>query len=168
MSVGTASHRILGEKADDGRGFERAVVSLTEWRSRRTLGQDDWREQIRIRPHLYGDWRTGRAAHAEAQYRATPATAAVFARLASEWRRETRLSSSQATSWIHPAYQQVIGLGPPVVPLLIEDMEAGNEDWHWALAAITRANPASAAQSLVEATEAWIAWWKRRGLPDAR
>lgn len=38
---------------------------------------------------------------------------------------------------MHPAYQQIIGMGPAVVPLLLNDLVRTRSHWFWALRAIT-------------------------------
>lgn len=173
MSLDPAPRSGFDEVDEDRRSFSRTMImpSSREWQCPVSRGPSEWREPVRVQERLYRDWRSLRITltpPTEEPYQTTPETALVFTRLSTEWRRATRFSSMHATSWMHLAYQQIIGLGPSVVPLLVDDMQRGNEDWHWALAAITRANPASEAQSAGEATEAWIKWWQGRNLTDAR
>jgi hypothetical protein len=46
-----------------------------------------------------------------------------FRTLAAEWDEETGHLSSITQMARHPAYQQIIGMGPAVVPLLLRDLE---------------------------------------------
>ncbi|HZU38105.1 MAG TPA: hypothetical protein VFA18_19440 [Gemmataceae bacterium] len=46
-----------------------------------------------------------------------------FRRLAEEWKAATAHLSSMTAASQHPAYQQIIALGPDVVPYLLRDME---------------------------------------------
>ena len=89
-----------------------------------------------------------------------------FDALVDRWTRETMLSSSITHICMHEAYQQIIGLGERVLPLVFEEMLAGQLHWSWALSAITRDNPAEGTESPRAATDAWIAWGRDRGLVD--
>ncbi|HJT32793.1 MAG TPA: hypothetical protein VJ783_12200 [Pirellulales bacterium] len=62
---------------------------------------------------------------------------------------------------MHPAYQQIIGMGPAAVPCILSDLaEHGPNDWFWALTAITGENPISQeiAGNMKTMTEAWLRW----------
>jgi hypothetical protein len=64
-----------------------------------------------------------------------------FRRLAAAWHRDTDYLSSMEESDGHPAYQEIIRLGPEVVPLLLRDLAANHTHWLTALEAITGARP---------------------------
>lgn len=64
---------------------------------------------------------------------------------------------------MHPAYQQIIGLGPDVLPLILEDVVAGELHWGWALRALTGHDAAAGAPTLSEARDAWIRWGRDSG-----
>ncbi|MGL4550093.1 MAG: hypothetical protein ACRC33_02805, partial [Gemmataceae bacterium] len=85
---------------------------------------------------------------------------ALFAKLAEEWRRETRYLSSTTAIATHPSYQRIIGLGPQAVPLILAEMQKQPGHWFWALAALTGENPVQPAdQGRVPAmTDAWLRW----------
>ena len=65
----------------------------------------------------------------------------------------------------HPAYQQIIGMGWEVLPLILRDLKESNADWFWALTAITGANPISTeiAGNITRMTEAWLQWARAKG-----
>lgn len=88
-----------------------------------------------------------------------------FRRLAESWHRETDYLSSMSESDSHPVYQEIIRLGPDVVPLLLHDLEANHTHWFGALRALTGANPvpASAAGNIPQMAEAWLHWAKGHG-----
>jgi plasmid stability protein len=88
-----------------------------------------------------------------------------FLRLAGEWKAGRGHSSKLADLTMHPAYQQIIGMGERAVPLLLEEMEARPDHWDWALRAITGVDPVpkDAWGKLNEITAAWIGWGKERG-----
>lgn len=87
-----------------------------------------------------------------------------FNALADEWIAATRLSSSATTTCMHPAYQQIIGLGPDVLPLILEDVAAGELHWGWALRALTGHDAAAGVESLPDARDAWIRWGRSNGI----
>lgn len=64
-----------------------------------------------------------------------------FPRLAKEWHQAVAHHSSSRIRDNHPAYKEIIDLGPAVVPLLLQDMETNRRHWLKALAAITGADP---------------------------
>src|SRR5438105_4470770 len=67
-----------------------------------------------------------------------------FERLAACWHRAVAHQSSSSVRYGHPDYQEIITLGPAVVPLLLRDLESTGRHWFAALAAITGANPVAA------------------------
>jgi len=64
-----------------------------------------------------------------------------------------------------PSYQQIIGLGPSAIPLILRELENEPGHWFWALAALTGENPAGqGAVGNVEAMrQAWLQWGRERG-----
>ena len=88
-----------------------------------------------------------------------------FRRLVEEWRTAILLSSSMTEMCMHHAYQRIIGLGMPAVPLLLRELRLNPDHWFWALYAITGANPVDPADAgdLVAMTEAWIRWGRDHG-----
>jgi hypothetical protein len=88
-----------------------------------------------------------------------------FRRLAAAWERATAHLSSMKAASEHPAYQEIIQLGPEVVPLLLRDLDETERHWFVALRALTGANPipASAAGNIPKMIEAWRTWGKENG-----
>jgi hypothetical protein len=41
----------------------------------------------------------------------------------------------------HPAYQRIIEMGQPVMPLIFRELEREPDHWFWALQSITGENP---------------------------
>lgn len=81
-----------------------------------------------------------------------------FAELARRWRGETDMLSSLQRIHMNSAYQQIIGLGPAAVPLIIEELRDRPARWFWALTAITREDPAAQTKTFAEARSAWLDW----------
>jgi hypothetical protein len=89
----------------------------------------------------------------------------VFMELVYQWRRETRGISSTNDFAMHPAYQQIIGMGRDVVPLLLRELEQKSGQWFWALKAITREDPVPPDKrgKTQEMIEIWLNWGKEKG-----
>lgn len=88
---------------------------------------------------------------------------AVFNELADRWESETALISMTTQKATHLAYQQIIGMGPVAVPLILSRLREQHRQWFWALTAITREDPAEGTTTVDAAAEAWIAWGIERG-----
>lgn len=88
-----------------------------------------------------------------------------FHRLANEWQTAVAHHSSTSLRNNHPAYRDIIHLGPEVVPFLLRDLEVNNTHWFSALREITGANPLpeSAAGNVPQMVEAWLRWAKDHG-----
>ena len=95
-----------------------------------------------------------------------------FQQLRDEWKEQSQyLSNTTQMAMLRP-YQQVIGMGPAVVPLILEELRNEPDLWFWALEAITNEQPVpSEAVGHVESSaSAWLEWGRRKGLipPRAR
>jgi hypothetical protein len=90
--------------------------------------------------------------------------ASMFQELAETWRRETGSMSFLQQRLLHPAYQRIVGMGWPAVPLILAELERGPDHWLWALQAITGEEPARGSSSFADAVRAWLEWGRKRGL----
>ncbi|WP_406695480.1 hypothetical protein V5E97_31120 [Singulisphaera sp. Ch08] len=89
-----------------------------------------------------------------------------FQRLATEWKQESRhLSNSAQIAMLKP-YQSIIGMGVPVVPLILEELSREPNRWFWALEAITEQNPVppEAMGKVRLMAQAWVQWGERQGV----
>ncbi len=86
-----------------------------------------------------------------------------FEMLAAQWKSDTRYTSSIHRIFLHDAYQQIIGMGTPAIPLLLSRLSYEPDLWFWALEAVTRTRPAPGAGSIAEAVQAWQDWARRNG-----
>ena len=93
-------------------------------------------------------------------------TEQLFQQLAQKWRDETAFTSSVHDLILHPSYQEIIGLGRPVLPLILKSLQQTPEFWFWALQSITRVDPVPASHvGNVELMAAdWIGWGKKSGI----
>jgi hypothetical protein len=89
-----------------------------------------------------------------------------FQSLARNWQAETAHLSSFTKRILNPHYQQIIGMGPPVVPFLLRDLAREPKDWFWALSSVTGENPVVARDEgdIVAMSKAWLNWGKQRGM----
>jgi hypothetical protein len=88
-----------------------------------------------------------------------------FHRLAARWLAETAYVSSSTDLVAHPAFQEIVSMGPAVIPFLLRELENGTGHWHRALRQITGACPVPPADrgNIDKATEAWLLWGKEQG-----
>ena len=85
-----------------------------------------------------------------------------FTDLAATWRHETAFTSSLNEIIMNRAYQQIIGLGPNVIPLILQDLQRQPDHWFWALKALTAADPVKAGDrgDITRMADAWVEWAK--------
>jgi hypothetical protein len=88
-----------------------------------------------------------------------------FDQLAKAWLTETAFVSSSDDLVAHPAFQEIVRMGSPVIPLLLHELEAGTGHWHRALTRITGADPVPAADrgNIAKVRAAWLQWGKEQG-----
>jgi hypothetical protein len=90
-----------------------------------------------------------------------------FLQLTELWRQETGMLSVVSKMVMHPAYQRIIGMGQPVVPLILRELEREPDHWFWALQAITGESSISLAPeqqgNLGAMAAAWLLWGKNHG-----
>ena len=89
-----------------------------------------------------------------------------FQRLAVEWKEQSRYLSNTAQMALLKPYQRIIGMGSPVVPLILQELQSEPDQWFWALEAITEENPVppEAAGNVSLMAQAWTEWGQRKGL----
>ena len=85
--------------------------------------------------------------------------------MAAAWHKAVAHHSSSRIRDNHPAYQEIIGLGQAVVPLLLRDLEINRRHWFTALAVITGADPIPEedAGNIPRMAEAWLRWGRENG-----
>ena len=90
---------------------------------------------------------------------------AKFQRLAASWRSETAYISSTSQIMAHPAFQEIVRMGPAVIPFILREIEKRPGQWHRALRLITGADPGSTQDrgNIGKAAEAWLRWGKEQG-----
>ncbi len=88
-----------------------------------------------------------------------------FGRLAKDWLAGTTFVSSTSDLVSHPAFQEIVEMGPAVIPLLLRELANHTGQWHRALRRITGIDPTSAAErgNIDKAADAWLRWGKEQG-----
>jgi len=88
-----------------------------------------------------------------------------FLRLAAIWHRDTDYLSSMSEASSHSVYQEIIRLGPEVIPLLLRDLEDNHTHWFAALQSITGAQPIprKVAGNIPKMVESWLHWARDNG-----
>lgn len=91
-----------------------------------------------------------------------------FDALVEDWIEETGFLSSTTKMVNHPAYQQIIGMGETVIPLLLKELEKRSGRWFSALSKITGENPVFKEHRGVtqEMIYAWLDWGRKKGYID--
>jgi hypothetical protein len=66
---------------------------------------------------------------------------------------------------MHPAYQQIIGLDSPALPLILLELRRELDHWFWALKAITGQDPVppESRGRVQKMTDAWLDWGREHG-----
>lgn len=101
----------------------------------------------------------------EKQFQKNTELETTFYQLVEQWREETRGVSSTEQLSMHPAYQQIIGMGSNVIPMLLRELERNSGRWFWALKSITREDPVTPEDQgkTKEMIEAWLNWGRKKG-----
>ena len=94
-----------------------------------------------------------------------PADRERFRELADQWENDTVLLSNSNQAAKHPAHLEIIGMGEPVVPLILERMQSQGGHWFHALREITNANPVQPDDrgNVGTMKAAWLQWGEDNG-----
>jgi hypothetical protein len=90
-----------------------------------------------------------------------------FQALVTQWKNNTlRVSSDLGEALMDWPYQQIIGLGPRAIPLILDELRREPNHWGWALQSITGENPVpeEAAGDLRAIAQAWLQWGRDQHL----
>jgi len=92
-------------------------------------------------------------------------TEKIFNELAKQWKEETVNLSSIQKIVLNRAYQQIIGLGPVAIKLILNELKRAPDFWFWALRALTRRNPVPPEMSgdINAMAKVWIDWGRKNG-----
>jgi hypothetical protein len=99
----------------------------------------------------------------------TPAAESIeqrVGRLLATWREQTAYLSSSTRMTEHPAYQELMALGPAALPFLLRDLEqTGDGHLSKALTTLTGAHPVPAEDrgKIRKIADAWLRWARESG-----
>lgn len=90
---------------------------------------------------------------------------AEFEKLSQAWKGDRRATSLTIEIVMHPAYQQIIALGPPAIPLLLQELQREPDYWFWALRLLAKEDPVPARSrgNMREMRDAWLQWGRTNG-----
>ena len=119
------------------------------------------RELLNNEPHVRG---LGYNQYADAED-IEPAPRERFEELADQWEEETFFLSRSDHAIAHPVHQEIIDLGQPVVPLILERMRSRGGHWFEALQQITGEDPVSPADygNIAAMQNSWLQWGEDLG-----
>jgi hypothetical protein len=88
-----------------------------------------------------------------------------FRQLEATWMAEVGYSSSARVLSEHPAFREIVALGPAVVPLMLCDLAKRPRLWVWALPEITGVDPVPELDrgNIAKMSEAWLRWGRAPG-----
>ena len=91
-----------------------------------------------------------------------------FESLAAEWK--THQMGLSTTNYHHAAYLQIIGMGMPAVPFLLNRLRAGERRWVVAIKSIAgeQVDTPEMRGDAERVLQAWIDWGVQRGFIHAR
>ena len=94
-----------------------------------------------------------------------PADRERFNKLADQWEMETIFLSKIGDACQHPAYQEIISMGQPAVPLILQRMQGEWGHWDRALGDITGANPVKRSDwgNIAAIQASWLEWGEANG-----
>ena len=88
-----------------------------------------------------------------------------FYLLSTQWKSDTEYLSSMNEMVLHPAYQQIVGMGPAAIPLILLELKRDPDYWFEALKAITGIDPVveNDMGDLSKMVESWLDWGNVNG-----
>lgn len=138
-------------------------------RTGRALVQPSWAPILKHRhrkpAESYLDWKRVLEKGRKQVHRSKNDLALEFRRLADEWYRETAFTSSTTVMLMHPAYRQIVAMGPDVLPLIFIELRDNGGHWNLALADLTRQTVTvpEGPGRMKKIREAWLTYGKERG-----
>ena len=92
-----------------------------------------------------------------------------FQDYAAAWKRDTGHLSVEGEIATHEAYQSIISMGAPAIPLILEDLRQEPHHWFIALDELTGESPELPEEdwgSIDALSDAWVKWGKSKGYID--
>ncbi|NTV29686.1 MAG: hypothetical protein HGA80_06370 [Candidatus Omnitrophica bacterium] len=88
-----------------------------------------------------------------------------FYMLAQTWKKDTEYMSSISDIVLHPAYQQIIGMGKEALPFIFSELKSDPHHWFWALKAITGIDAVAVKDrgNVPRMIDSWLDWGRVHG-----
>ncbi len=88
-----------------------------------------------------------------------------FEELAQEWQSDIEFLSDINEIALHSAHQRIIGMGPKIIPLILDKIEKKPSYWFWALKSITGEDPVPPKDrgNIIKMTQHWLEWGRKNG-----
>src|SRR5438445_450875 len=88
-----------------------------------------------------------------------------FQRLSILWCSDTAYVSSSSDLVGHPAFQEMVDMGPAIIPLVLRELEKRSGHWHRVLRRIAGVDPVAPADrgNFERAAVAWLQWGRDQG-----
>lgn len=85
--------------------------------------------------------------------------------LAETWKYNNTFVSSVPDMVLQKTYQEIIGMGPQILPLIFEELKNRPNFWFWALSSITGENPVKLEDRgrIEKMRDAWLNWGVEHG-----
>jgi hypothetical protein len=84
-----------------------------------------------------------------------------FHKLVKQWKEETFALSSLTKMYEHPAYQRIIAMGTPAIPLVLIEMQKTQDSWFYALKVMAGEDVSAGIKNFEEAKAAWLEWGRK-------
>ena len=86
-----------------------------------------------------------------------------FQELARKWKEDTWYMSSITDMAEHPAYREIIGMGEPAIPFLLNELQRDLDHWFFALREIAGVNPVPLEDAgyVDKMRDAWLSWGRK-------
>ena len=88
-----------------------------------------------------------------------------FNRLSKRWKRETAHLSFVEQMVLHPAYREIIAMGPVAIPMVLDELKREPDFWFWALRSLTGEDPVTENMrgDVIAMTRTWLKWGREHG-----
>jgi hypothetical protein len=86
-----------------------------------------------------------------------------FQKRLKEWKKDIRGVSSLSAIVMHPAYQRIMAMGEPALPMILSDLRDNSGHWFYALRYIAGEDKAAGTKTMSDAKAAWLEWGYKNG-----
>lgn len=86
-----------------------------------------------------------------------------FDHLKDRWLEGTAFLSNSGAIFAHPAYREIIRMGEPVIPLILQDLRKELNHWFGALVELAGLDAAEGEDTMEGARQKWLNWGESKG-----